>query len=201
MEELELQTGVLGLERADAETALIFGAADHVPSHKALGARDAVHDVPEEGTLELVQRSEEPSGELHSSHSVGGESIEHGVDEDQPPTWRQEQGTPSREIPVDLRDERRERRETEFLRRERQAQISLGEPLDAALEGLLNVVDGIVADVHGDDGALVVVDPQPGGKLELLEKEPQAPSGRAISAHNDERVVRVLENRAGRSVE
>jgi hypothetical protein len=77
----------------------------------------------------------------------------------------------------------------------------LWEPLDAALEGLLNVVDGVVADVHGNDGALVVVDPQPGGQLELQEKEPQVPGSRAISAHDDERVVRILENRAGRTVE
>jgi hypothetical protein len=27
----------------------------------------------------------------------------------------------------------------------------LWEPLDAALEGLLNVVDGVVTDVHGND--------------------------------------------------
>jgi hypothetical protein len=47
----------------------------------------------------------------------------------------------------------------------------------------------------------VVVDPQPGGQLELLEKEPQAPGSRAISTHDDERVVRILENRAGRTVE
>jgi hypothetical protein len=119
MEELELQIGVLGFERADAETALSFGAADHVPSHKAFGARDAVRNVPEEGMTELVQRSEHPGGELHSPHRVGGEAIEHGVDEDQPPTRRQQNGTPTREVPIHLRDERCERRETEFVRGER----------------------------------------------------------------------------------
>jgi hypothetical protein len=61
---------------------LLFGAADHVPSHEAIGARDTVHDVLEEGTAKLVQRIEQPGGELHSSHGISRERVEHGVDED-----------------------------------------------------------------------------------------------------------------------
>jgi hypothetical protein len=88
-----------------------------------------------------------------------------------PPGDRSRAGHPER-YPVDLGDEWRECRDTELVRRERQSQISLGEPLDAALEGMLNVADDVIADVHGDDGAFVVVDPQPSGELELLEKKP-----------------------------
>jgi hypothetical protein len=50
--------------------------------------------------------------------------------------------------------------------------------------------------MHGDNGALRVVDAQAGGALELMEKMPKPPSSSNLRSENNQRVVGILEHGA-----
>jgi hypothetical protein len=65
---------------------------------------------------------------LSNAHGVGGEHVEHGVDEDQTPSQREKQSTPSREVSVDFGNEESEGCKTQLVRQERKPQIRLGNP-------------------------------------------------------------------------
>jgi hypothetical protein len=56
MEKLDKEAGVLDTEGAHTQAALIFGAADPVPSDEAFCAGGAFPGVPKEGSAQGVER-------------------------------------------------------------------------------------------------------------------------------------------------
>jgi hypothetical protein len=71
-----------------------------------------------------------------------------------------------------------------------------GEPLDSALEHLLDVVDDLRRHMHGDDGALRVVDAETGGAVKLAKKMTKPLRRPNLSSEDYQRVVSVLKHRA-----
>jgi hypothetical protein len=54
--------------------------------------------------------------------------------------------------------------------------------------------------VHGDDGALGVVDAKAGGALELVKEAPQPPCSPNLRPEDNQRVIGILEHGAGGAV-
>jgi hypothetical protein len=192
VKELEEQAGILDGDGADAKPTLILGAADAFPGDEALGAVDFVRGRPEESTAQPIQSGEHTRGKLKSSHGKGWQSVEHSVEEDQPPTGGQKESFPASQVLVHLGNEGIERGEAQLLGGQREAEVRLGESLDAALKNRLDTGKDARLDMHGHQGAFVVVDRQPSGTLELTEEELQALSRGHIGAQDQEGVVGVL---------
>jgi hypothetical protein len=184
MQQFEEQAGVLNGDGADAQPPFVFRAADAIPSDEALGATGFIRARPEEGATQPVQSGDHARGEFKSSHGKGWQSVEHSVEEDQAPTGGQKESFPSRQILVHLGDERIKGGEAQLLGGQREAEVRLGEPLDAAVEDRLNAGKDLRLDVHRNKDALVIVDRQPRSTLELAKEELQAPSRAHVGAQN-----------------
>jgi hypothetical protein len=192
VKELEEQAGILDGDGADAKPTLVLGAADAFPGDEALFAINFIRGRPEESTAQPIQSGEHARGKLKSSHGKGWQSVEHSVEKDQPPTGGQKESFPASQVLVHLGDEGIERGEAQLLGVQREAEVRLGESLDAALEDRLDAGKNARLDVHGHKDALVVINRQPRGTLELAEEELQALSRGHVGAQDQEGVVGVL---------
>jgi hypothetical protein len=86
MKELEQQASVLIGDGADAHPSFVFWAEQAVPGDEALGTIDLICGRPKKGATEPVQSGEHARGKLEGSHGESGQSVEHCVEQDHPPT-------------------------------------------------------------------------------------------------------------------
>jgi type IV secretory pathway VirB10-like protein len=192
VKELEEQAGVLNGDGADAKPTFVLWAADAIPGDEALGTIGFIRGRPEEGATQPVQSGEHARGQLKGSHGKSWQSVEHSVEQDQPPTDGQKESSPARQVLVNFGDERIKRGEAQLLGGQKEAELRLGKTLDAALEDRLNAGKDPGLDVHGHKDALVVIYRQPRGTLELAEEELQALSRGHVGVQDQEGVVGIL---------
>jgi hypothetical protein len=197
VEQLGEQAGILDRQGADAKPTFFLRAAHRFPGHETLGTGDTVRGSPEESTTKPVQGHSNPWRELQGTHGKGGERVQHGVEQNDAPSRRQEEHPPPGQILVDLCNERRESREPQFLGGERQAKVRLREALHATLEHTLDLGQQRRRNMHGLQRAFLKVDAKPRRRSKLFEQQPKTTSHGRVRTEDDECVVRILEDGAG----
>jgi hypothetical protein len=90
---------------------------------------------------------------------------------------------------------------TQPITGERQAEVGLGETLNAAAKRTLHGSSDLVAHVHGHHGALVEVYHEARGEGELVQDRPQARRRAHTRLKDDQGVVGVLQDRARGTVD
>lgn len=116
-EELSEESGVLGLNRKDAQATKFFGGADVGPGNLALPTIAVFVPSPEKGAPPLVNGLNDASWKKASAHGVGEHRSKDRVNKKETPPNREAPAAPTREPHVTLGHDGREVCEAEFKRR------------------------------------------------------------------------------------
>jgi hypothetical protein len=139
MEKLDEEARVLGGDAAHAEAALLLRAADLIPGNEKLSTGDFVGCSPQKSATQAVESREHTGRKLESTHGEGGEGVEDGVEQHQPAAGGEKESAPAGQVFVNFCDQRGERREPEFLSRQRQPEVGLRESFDVAAQLVLDL--------------------------------------------------------------
>lgn len=106
MEELEKEALVLQGDVLDTEATFLLAPADFIPHDETSGSSALIFSDPKKSSTALVQGLNDPLREKGRSHEVGGEPIQHRVEEDEAATKREKGCLPASKASVSFGDER-----------------------------------------------------------------------------------------------
>jgi hypothetical protein len=197
VQELQLEARVLGGEALNTQPSLAFWPADNGPGHQTFGTRGGADSVPDKGTPEPVDNPKQSWGQLEHAHGEDGQSVQDRVQQHNPTGGREQDCAPPRKVAINLSNQRSKVLQLEFLSRERQTEICLGEALDTASKGSLNLIHILGIDVHWHQGTFMEIDREPRGLGKLVQQKLETGSDRLAGTHDDQSVVSVLQDWAG----
>jgi hypothetical protein len=195
VDKLHEQALVLQLEILDPKTASILGGLNLIPGHKTFGAVADVVTSLEKGTAPPINELDNSFRDIKGRHEMQRDGAEDDSTKSEAAGTVKKGRTPARQVLVTGGKERETVVHRDFMGRERQAKVGLGEGGDGGAKKRSHITSNLSIDRDGEESCFVEVNRKTSGSFKMLEDEFGVSNGIIIALEEDKSIVSVLKHR------